>query len=237
VKIRISDVVNHLTLRRWLVSVSAVGAAVLVWGAIGISGQDDPLVKTEPLTTVMQRTQKEKPTFAKRQQDLLAARYDIANRPAQGVTMSRGKAVQDGVRVKLPANMTWDKLASMSQDEIRNQNAWPAGFLPLPHPHHESGGMIFPQLLIDETKKQTERDLTRFDLDFDLPDHFIPDFPAAIFLTTRPDLGDVSKGELVTLANFERLFKDILNQKQLEGLRLLVTPFPQPQFNASEDLR
>ena len=57
-KTRISDVVNHLTLRRWLVSVSAVGAAVLVWGAIGISGQDDPLVKTEPLTTVMQRTQK-----------------------------------------------------------------------------------------------------------------------------------------------------------------------------------
>ena len=65
-KIRISDVANQLTLRRWLVSVSAVGAAVLVWGAIGISGQDDPLVKTEPLTTVMQRTQKEKPTFAKR---------------------------------------------------------------------------------------------------------------------------------------------------------------------------
>jgi cytochrome c peroxidase len=237
VTIRISDVVNYLTLRRWLVSVSAVGAAVLVWGAIGISGQDDPLVKTEPLTTVMQRTQKEKPTFAKRQQDLLAARYDLANRPAQGVTMSRGKAVQDGVRVKLPTNMTWDTLGGMSPDDIRSQNAWPAGFLPLPHPHHESGGMIFPQLLIDETRKQNERDLTRFDLDFDLPDHFIPDFPAAIFLTTRPDLGDVSKGELVTLANFERLFKDILNQKQLEGLRLLVTPFPQQQFNATEDRR
>lgn len=45
--------------------------------------------------TVMQRTQKEKPTFARRQQDLLTARYDLANRPAQGVTMSRGKAVQD----------------------------------------------------------------------------------------------------------------------------------------------
>ena len=54
---------------------------------------------------------------------------------------------------------------------------------------------------------------------------------------TRPDLGDVSKGELVTLDNFERLFKDILNQKQLEGLRLLVTPFPQQQFNATEDRR
>ena len=59
--------------------------------------------------------------------------------------------------------------------------------------------MIFPKPLIDETKKQTDRDLTRFDLDFDLPDHLLPEFPAAIFLSTRPDLGDVSKGELVTL--------------------------------------
>ncbi|MDQ3212170.1 MAG: cytochrome B6, partial [Acidobacteriota bacterium] len=175
--------------------------------------------------------------FAKRQQDLLNARYDLANRPAQGVTMSRGKAVQDGVRVKLPANRTWERLAAMSPTEIKNQDAWPAGFLPLPHPHHEAGGMIFPKLLIDETKKQTERDLTRFDLDFDLPDHLIPEIPAAIFLVTRPDLGDVSKGELVTLDNFERLFRDFLNPKQLEGLRLLVTPFPQQQFNLTEDRR
>ena len=110
--ITISNIVTHLTPRRWLVSLSAVAAVVLVWGAIGLSGQDDPLVKTEPLTTVMARTQKEKPAFAKWQQDLLAARYDLANRPAQGVTMSRGKAVQDGVRVRLPAKLTRDKLAS-----------------------------------------------------------------------------------------------------------------------------
>ena len=39
---------------------------------------------------------------------------------------------------------------------------------------------------------------TRFDLDFDLPEHLLPEFPPAIFLTTRPDLGDVSQGKLVT---------------------------------------
>jgi cytochrome c peroxidase len=219
------------------VSASAVCAAALVWGAVAINAQDDPLVKTEPLAAVIQRTQKEKPTFAKRQEDLLAARYDLANRAAPGVTMSRGKAVQDGVRVKLAGGMTWDKLATMTPAEIKSQNAWPAGFFPLPHPHHESGGMTFPKKLIEETKKQTDRDLERFDLDFDLPDHLLPEFPAAIFLVTRPDLGDVSKGELVTTANFERLFKDILNQKQLEGLRLLLTPFPQQQFNQTEDRR
>lgn len=97
--------------------------------------------------------------------------------------------------------------------------------------------MLFPKFLIDEIKKQEDRDLTRFDLDFDLPDHVLPEFPAAIYLTTRPDLGDVSKGQLVTLMNFFELFNGILNPKQIEGLRLLVTPFPQQQFNQVEDRR
>ncbi len=61
--------------------------------------------------------------------------------------------------------------------------------------------------------------------------------PAGIFLTTRPDLGDVSQGKLVTLSNFYELFSGIINPKQLEGLRLLLTPFPQQQFNAAADRR
>ena len=151
--------------------------------------------------------------------------------------MSRGKPLQDGVRVKLPVGVTWEMLAALSPEEIKQRQLWPAGFLPLPHPHHEVGGMVFPTFLIADTKRQTDRDLTRFDLDFDLPDHFLPEFPAAMYLTTRPDLGDVSQGELITLGNFTKVFKDILNPKQLEGLRLLVTPFPQQQFNATEDRR
>lgn len=125
----------------------------------------------------------------------------------------------------------------MTPEEIKAKKVWPAGFLPMPHPHHEAGGMIFPKTLITEIKKQTDRDLTRFDLDFDLHDRFLPDFPAAIYLTTRSDLGDVSKGKLVTTDNFSELFKDILNPKQLEGLRLLVKPFAQAQFNATHDRR
>lgn len=191
----------------------------------------------EDFPSLVKRLQTDKPKFAKRQQNLLAERYDLSNRPAKGVAMSRGKSVQEGVRVKLPAGMTWEALSAMSPEETKNKNQWPAGFLPLPHPHHEAGGMIFPKFLIEETKKQTDRDLTRFDLDFDLPDHFLPEFPAPIYLTTRPELGDVSQGKLVTLTNFHELFKDILNPKQLEGLRLLVTPFPQQQFNATGDRR
>jgi cytochrome c peroxidase len=79
--------------------------------------------------------------------------------------------------------------------------------------------------------------LTRFDLDYDLPDHLIAEFPAGIFLTTRPDLGDVSKGQLITIDNYYGTFSGLLNPKQLEGLRLLVTPFPQQQFNQTEDRR
>lgn len=97
--------------------------------------------------------------------------------------------------------------------------------------------MVFPHFEIEEIKKQEGRDLTRFDLDFDLPDQFLPEFPPAMFLTTRPDLGDVSLGKVLTSDNFFELFDGILNPKQLEGLRLLVTPFPQQQFNDTSDRR
>jgi len=173
----------------------------------------------------------------KRHMDLLKERYDLRDDPADGVSMSRGKPVQEGVRIKLPSGMTWQKLAEMSPDDVRVKNFWPAGFYPLPHPNHPEGGMVFPKSHIDEIIKQTDRDLTRFDLDFDLPDHLMADFPPAIYLTTRPDLGDVSQGKLVTTDNYYALFNGILNPKQLEGLRLLVTPFPQQQFNATEDRR
>jgi len=214
---------------RWCIA--AFPATTVVCVALTASAAD------EDFPTLTKRLQAEKAQFAKRQQALLAERYDLADRPAKGTGMSRGKPVQDGVRVKLPEGMTWEKLAVLSPEEVKERQLWPAGFFPLPHPHHEAGGMIFPKFLIEETKKQTDRDLSRFDLDFDLPDHFLPEFPAPIYLTTRPDLGDVSQGKLVTLSNFYELFKDILNPKQLEGLRLLVTPFPQQQFNATEDRR
>lgn len=186
---------------------------------------------------LVDQLRKAKPAFAERQQALLRLRYDLADRPMPGVTMSRGKAVQDGVRVRLPAGQTWETLADLAPEEIRRRALMPVGFLPLPHPHHEAGGMVFPRALIEETRRQTGRDLTRFDLDFDLPEIFLPELPAAIYLTTRSDLGDVSHGELVTLANYYALFREILNPKQLEGLRLLVTPFPQQQFNATDDRR
>ncbi|QDE99159.1 cytochrome B6 [Myxococcus xanthus] len=196
-----------------------------------------PVAQTEPFADVMARMKAEKPKITARHQQLLEHRYDLGNRPARGVTMSRGKAVQEGVRVKLPQGVTWESLATMSPEAIRDRGLFPAGFMPLPHPNHPEGGMVFPKFHIDEIKRQEGRDLTRFDLDFDLPDHLLPEFPPPIFLTTRPDLGDVSQGKLVTIMNVQELFNGLLNPKQLEGLRLLVTPFPQQQFNQTADRR
>ena len=192
-----------------------------------------PVVAKEPFAETMARMKADKPAVMKKQMDLLQQRYDLRNDPARGVTMSGGKPIQQGVRVKLKNGATWAALMAATPEEILEKDIFPDGFLALPHPNHPEGGMVFPKFHIDELKKQEARDLTRFDLDFDMPDHFLPEFPAPIFLTTRPDLGDVSKGKLVTLDNFFELFNGVLNPKQLEGLRLLVTPFPQQQFNAT----
>jgi cytochrome c peroxidase len=196
-----------------------------------------PVVPKEEFSVTMSRMKTEKPAVMKRQMDLLQERYDLRNDPAPDVTMARGKPVQRGIRVKLPPGTSWEKLAALTPEEIRGGDLFPPGFLPLPHPNHPEGGMVFPQFEINEIKKQEGRDLTRFDLDFDLPDHFLPEFPAPIFLTTRLDLGDVSQGKLVTMDNYFELFDGILNPKQIEGLRLLLTPFPQQQFNQTSDRR
>jgi len=188
------------------------------------------LLGQETFQAMQAKDKAEKPKVAERQHKLLEQRYNLAPRPDPRVKMTRGKPIQVGPAVKLAPGTTWDELAKMSPDEIRDQGTFPPGFLPLPHPHHEVGGMVFPQQEIKLLPR-----LERFDLDFDLPEHFLPEFPPAIFLTTRPDLGDVSQGQMVTVQNFQTIFKGILNSKDLEGVRLLVTQFPQQQFNATAD--
>src|SRR5688572_5906988 len=183
--------------------------------------------KPEEFPAVVKKMKAAKGDVMNAARKLLEQRYDLADRASSTLRMTRGKKVQEGVRVRLPEGTTWAGLAAMTPEEIRDKDLFPRGFLPLPHANHPEGGMLFPQFHIDETKRLEGRDLTRFDLDFEVPDAFLPEFPPAIFLTTRPDLGDVSQGKLVSLANFMELFGKILNPKQIEGLRLLLTPFPQ----------
>ncbi|HYI02290.1 cytochrome B6 [Hyalangium sp.] len=193
-----------------------------------------PIVAEESFKAVMDRDMREKAGVMRRQQSLLESRYDLGNRPSQ-VKMSGGRrALQQGVRVKLPSGMTWERLAAMSPDEIREKGLFPQGFLPLPHVKHAAGGQVFPRFEIDEIRKQEGRSLERFDVDFDLPEHFLPEFPPPIFLSQRPDLGDVSQGKVLTIRNFFELMNGKLTPVQMDGLRQLLTPFPQAEFNATD---
>jgi cytochrome c peroxidase len=165
---------------------------------------------------------------AKAHAELLSSRYDLKETKSDTL-MSGGKAVPAGPTARV-AGMTWEELDKLTPEQIKEKGLFP--YRPLPFPDHAEGGMLFPKMTIDVLPR-----LVRFDLDFDLPEHVIPDKAPAIFLTTRPDLGDVAKGKVITLENYYETFNGILNPKQLEGLRLLVTQFPQQQFNATEDRR
>src|SRR3984893_1825796 len=161
-----------------------------------------PIAIDQPFAAGMAHDVAAKPGIERAHQALLDERYDLSDHPAQGVTMARGKPLQEGVRVKLPSGVTWEQLAGMSPDAIREQGVWRKGSLPLPHPFHATGGFVFPKEEIDAMKQQDGRDLTRFDIDFDLPERFLAGFPPAMYLIPRPDLGDVSQGKLVSLTNY-----------------------------------
>ena len=191
----------------------------------------DPLNAKKPKQTfeeTMQADVAEKPAVMDLQQKLLESRYDLTPRLDPQVTMSRGKPLCVGPTARLKQGVTWDSLASVTPGQVKAQNMFP--YPPLPHPKQVSGGQVFPEMQIRMFPR-----LRRFDVDFDLPEAFLPEFPPAIFLTTRPELGDVSRGEVVSINNYYKLFKDILTPVQLDGLRMLVTPFPQEEFNPTDD--
>ncbi len=194
-----------------------------------------PVVIKESFQEIMDRDTAEKSRYMQRQQELLERRYDLSNRPSETMMSGGRKPVQEGVRVKLHGDVSWEELSRMTPEEIKEQNLFPMGFRPMPHTKHSTGGQVFPQDQIDEMSRLEDRDLERFDIEFDLPEHFIPEFPPPIFLTTRPDLGDVSQGKVLSIKNYYDIFQGILTPVQMEGMRLLLTPFPQQQFNQTED--
>jgi cytochrome c peroxidase len=191
----------------------------------------DPLNAAKPMQTfeeTMAADVKAKPGVMQTQQRLLSSRYNLTPKLDAVAKMSRGKPLAVGPTARLSSGLTWEKLAEMSPQDIRDKNAFP--YPSLPHPKQSTGGQVFPQMQIDMFPR-----LQRFDIDFDLPEAFLPEFPPAIFLQNRPELGDVSRGEIVSISNFYRLFKDLLTPVQLNGLQVLLTPLPQEEFNPTDD--
>lgn len=64
--------------------------------------------------------------------------------------------------------------------------------------------------------------LERFDVDSDLPEPFLPEFPPAIFVQNWPELGDVPRGEVVSINNYYRLFTVAATRKSSDRSDLLV---------------
>ncbi|MEW6324425.1 MAG: cytochrome B6, partial [Nitrospirota bacterium] len=100
--------------------------ALAGWLAFSTHAQDSnakpssylPVDIKEPFDAIMARMKAAKPAIMARQRALLEARYDLGNHPAKGETMFRGKPVQEGVRVKLPQETTWEELAAISPEQI-----------------------------------------------------------------------------------------------------------------------
>jgi len=195
-----------------------------------------PVKIDTPFQETMEKDVAEQPKYQERQQNLLERRYDLSDMPSDTMMSAGRKPVQKGVRVRLPDEVeSWQELAEMSPAEIKEKDLFPMGFRPLPHTKHSTGGQVFPENQIEKMRELEDRNLERFDIKFDLPDHLTPEFPPPIYLTSRPDLGDVSQGKVLSLKNYYEIFKGILTPVQMEGMRLLLTPFPQQQFNQTHD--
>ena len=197
-----------------------------------ISGFDfyrDPLNADQPNqkpADIMNKEIANKPKVMAAQRELLEQRYNLIPRLDPEAKMSRGKPLAVGPTARLPEGISWERLGESSPDALKGIFPYPS----LPHPLQSNGGQVFPDMQIDMFPR-----LERFDVEFDLPEAFLPEFPPAIFLQNRPELGDVSRGEVVSINNFYRLFKDILTPVQLNGLQVLLTPLPQEEFNSTDD--
>jgi hypothetical protein len=131
-----------------VVVLSGVGAA---FGTLG-QGQQVQIPRSSsyqfpvaepPFSETFARSTAAKADVGARQTALLNERYDLGDHPVAGATMSRGKAIQEGVRVKLPPGTTWDALAAMRPEDIKARGLFPAGFMPPPIPTIRWAGWSF----------------------------------------------------------------------------------------------
>src|SRR5205085_12622547 len=114
-----------------------------------------------------------------------------------------GKPLPVGPTARLQTGMSWQQIGELGASQFKERGIFP--YPSLPHPLQSNGGQVFPKMQIDMFPR-----LERFDVDFDLPDPFLPEFPPAIFLSNRSALAAVSRGEVDPSNNSYRLVNDIL---------------------------
>jgi hypothetical protein len=122
---------------------------------------------------------------------------------------------------------SYEALGAMSPEEILTRDIF--SYKPLAHPLQTTAHMIFPEMWVAAHPEHL-----RIDVDFDIPDAYLPEFPPPLFLTTHKELGDVSKGREITLGNYYELLNGLLTAEQMEGLKELLRPSPTTWFNHTE---
>jgi cytochrome c peroxidase len=174
------------------------------------------------------KLKKQKPQLMADVRSYMQSRYDFHGRAIPGARMSGGKQIMVGPVARLPRGInSWEELAQLTPEEIRKGDLFP--FKPLAHPFQCTAHMLFPQNWI-----RVHPEHERMDVDFDIPEAYLPEFPPPLFLTTHKELGDVSGGREVTLANYYEIFNGLLTPEQMEGLKELLRPSATTWFNHTE---
>jgi hypothetical protein len=169
--------------------------------------------------------QEQKPKLMAECNAYMQSRFNFNGEAIPGAKMSGGKAVMKGPVTRLPKGIkSFQDLAELSGEEILQKDLFP--FKPLAHPLQTTAHMLFPYQWV-----RAHPEHERIDVDFDIPDEYLPEFPPPLFLTTHKELGDVSEGREVTLANYYEIFNGLLTGEQMEGLKELLRPSPTTWFN------
>src|SRR5438445_7328356 len=170
----------------------------------------------------------QKPGLMAEVQAYMNARYDFSGKAIGKVAMTRGKPIMKGPVARLLGGAgSFDELAELSPDEIRKREIFP--YVPLAHPLQTTAHMVFPEAWVTAHPEHI-----RIDVDFDIPDAYLPEFPPPLFLTNHKELGDITGGREVTLGNYYEIFDGLLTPEQMEGLKELLRPSPTTWFNQTE---
>lgn len=171
---------------------------------------------------------KQKPKLMSDVRDYMDERYDFSGEALPGKYMSGGKPIMRGPVARLAGGVdSFEELARLTPEEIRSRDLFP--YMPLAHPLQSTAHMVFPRQWI-EVHPEHER----IDVDMDIPDDYLPEFPPPLFLTTHKELGDVTRGREITFDNYFEIFDGLLTPEQMEGLKELLRPSPTTWFNHTE---
>ena len=169
---------------------------------------------------------KQKPQLMRDVRSYMESRFDFSGKLIPTQHMSGGrKPIMAGPVARLPKGAdSFDDFSQLTAEEIRERDLFP--YKPLAHPLQTNAHMLFPESWLEKHPEHR-----RIDVDFDIPDQYLPEFPPPLFLTTHKELGDVTNGQQITLDNFYEIFDGLLTPEQMEGLKELLRPSPTTWFN------